>query len=262
MALCCVALAFRSSSEFAFDKAPGTPCLNLDGDDRCSIHPRLRESGCRGCVAFDCFGAGQQVTEHVVMGRHWRSDPGAAGVFATFDVLRRLRELLFHVLGALATRPEGQLGDDLLATRITLEDLIRDATEDLERLDVIALQAPVIRLLERTAASLREVIADPSGFDAATVDLSAAVLGHANLRGADLRYTRLVGSVLVGADLSGADLFGADLHDADVRGAALADSLFLTQLQLEVMNGDEDTTIPAELRRPAHWGTAGAGTAK
>ena len=61
--LCCVVLPFSRSADFAFDKPAGTPCRHLAADARCGIHDRLRESGMRGCVAYDCFGAGQSVTE-------------------------------------------------------------------------------------------------------------------------------------------------------------------------------------------------------
>ena len=61
--LCCVVLPFARSADFAFDKAPGEPCRHLAGDHRCRIHDRLLDSGMRGCVAYDCFGAGQAVTQ-------------------------------------------------------------------------------------------------------------------------------------------------------------------------------------------------------
>src|SRR2546421_13112310 len=76
--LCCVAPAFAVSPEFAIDKGPGEPCPNLTKDFRCGIHDRLRVEGFRGCVAYDCFGAGQKVTQVTFNGRHWRGSPGTA----------------------------------------------------------------------------------------------------------------------------------------------------------------------------------------
>ena len=74
---------------------------------------------------------------------------------------------------------------------------------------------------------------------------SAAERSHrgAGLMAADLR----------GADLTDADLLGADLRDADLRGADLARALFLTQPQLNGARGDDRTSIPARLARPAGW---------
>ena len=67
--LCCVALPFAVSADFALDKPAGTPCPNLRGDHRCGIHAKLRPSGFTGCTVYDCFGAGQRVSQ-VTFGGH------------------------------------------------------------------------------------------------------------------------------------------------------------------------------------------------
>src|SRR5438270_12612197 len=73
--LCCVAPGFSASADFAIDKPPGDPCPNLataPGDFRCRIHERLRAEGFPGCTAYDCFGAGQHVTQVTFRGVDWR----------------------------------------------------------------------------------------------------------------------------------------------------------------------------------------------
>lgn len=252
--LCCVALAFRASTEFAADKAAGVPCPHLVGDRLCDIHDRLRSSGYRGCAAFDCFGAGQHVTQVTFPGRRWRDDPDGAGtIFAVFDVMRRLKELLWHLADAASAGIEGPLAEEVRAMRTTVEDLTYQGADDLEHLDVIALQQNVMKLLQAASKAARDDLADGSELELATADLSGADLSRVNLRGADLRFARLCNAVLTGADLFGADLFGADLTNADVRGARLQGSLFLTRLQLEVTIGDSATTVPPALGRPDHW---------
>ncbi|HEU4784906.1 MAG TPA: hypothetical protein VFS83_16330, partial [Ktedonobacterales bacterium] len=62
-ALCCVAPTFAVSADFAINKRAGKPCPNLHSDFRCGIHTRLREKGFRGCAVYDCFGAGQKVSQ-------------------------------------------------------------------------------------------------------------------------------------------------------------------------------------------------------
>src|SRR5215207_9675318 len=61
--LCCALLPFARSADFAFDKPAGEACRHLAADHRCRIHSRLNDEGMRGCVAYDCFGAGQSVTQ-------------------------------------------------------------------------------------------------------------------------------------------------------------------------------------------------------
>ena len=76
--LCCVALPFARSADFAVDKPAGTPCTNLQEDFRCGIHGALRERGFAGCTVFDCFGAGQKVSQVTFGGQDWRRAPGTA----------------------------------------------------------------------------------------------------------------------------------------------------------------------------------------
>ena len=71
-------------------------------------------------------------------------------------------------------------------------------------------------------------------------------LERADLRGLDLSKASLAGAALARADLEGANLEGARLPG--VRN--------LTQEQLDVANGDDQTVLPAGLTRPAHWSKA------
>src|SRR5713226_2404417 len=77
-ALCCVAPAFSASADFAIDKDAGEPCPNLTTDFRCSIHSRLRNKGFPGCAVYDCFGAGQKVSQVTYEGKDWRHAPRTA----------------------------------------------------------------------------------------------------------------------------------------------------------------------------------------
>jgi hypothetical protein len=78
-----------------------------------------------------------------------------------------------------------------------------------------------------------------------------AHLEGANLAGANLKRADLAGAHLEGADLEGADLAGARFDRADLKGAT-----GLTQEQVDRARGDENTTLPADLTRPAHWSKA------
>jgi uncharacterized protein YjbI with pentapeptide repeats len=83
--------------------------------------------------------------------------------------------------------------------------------------------------------------------------LKGANLHKAILRGADLSGADLSGADLRDADLSGADLNGAKLQRTKLHGANLRDALNLTQHQLELATGDDETQLPQSLERPEHW---------
>jgi uncharacterized protein YjbI with pentapeptide repeats len=248
--LCCVALPFARSADFALDKAAGEPCVHLRADSRCAIHADLRERGFRGCTVFDCAGAGQKVTQLTYGGRDWRDDAGLASeMFAVFAVVRRLQELLTYVFEALTLDAAAGLHAELRATHRHLDALTRADAGTLRTLDVDAVHAPVAALLLRVSESVR----GPGGADHRGADLVGADLRDADLRGASLRGALLVAADLRGADLRLADLVGADLRDADLRAADLTGALFLTRSQVAAARGDATTALPAGLDRPAHW---------
>ena len=79
-----------------------------------SIVRRVGMRGFPGCAAYDCFGAGQQVSLVTFGGRDWRQDPGTATqMFRVFVIMRQLHELLWYLAAALALQPARDMYGDL-----------------------------------------------------------------------------------------------------------------------------------------------------
>ncbi|MCX4536750.1 pentapeptide repeat-containing protein [Streptomyces sp. NBC_00841] len=251
--LCCVALPFARSADFAVDKDAGQPCANLQVDFRCGIHTRLREKGFQGCTVFDCFGAGQKVSQVTFGGTDWRQAPESARpMFEVLPVMRQLHELLWYVTEALDLAPARPVHPDLRRALKRVDGLTRGDAASLMDLDVAAQRDDVNALLLRTSDLVRaEVPGRKKNHRGA--QLIGARLSGARLRGASLRGACLIGADLKKADLRMADLIGADLRGADLSGADLTGSIFLTQAQLNAAKGDSATKLPAALTRPAHW---------
>ncbi len=251
--LCCVALPFSASADFAITKDAGKPCPNLQTGFQCGIHTRLRASGFPGCTAFDCFGAGQKVAQVTFEGRSWREAPETARrMFAVFPVMRQLHELLWYLTEALTLDAARPLHDDLRRLLDETESLTLGRPDELERVDVAAHRSRVDELLLKTSELIR------GGVRRKRRDHRGADLMGAELRGADLRGVSLRGALLIAADLRDADLrtadvIGADFRDTDVRGADLSACLFLTQAQVNAARGDDRTRLPASVTRPPHW---------
>jgi uncharacterized protein YjbI with pentapeptide repeats len=264
--LCCVALPFAASTDFAIDKNAGQPCPNLQSDFRCGVHTSLRQLGFRGCTVYDCFGAGQKVSQVTFGGQDWRQAPESAKpMFEVFPIMRQLHELLWYLTEALTLQPALPIHSALSSALDETERLTRLNPGSLLELDVAAHRADVNALLLRTSelarAEARRLQKAPSGRQK-TYGRGADLIG-AKLRGADLRCANLRGAYLIAADLRGADLrsadlIGADFRDADLSGANLTDSLFLTQSQLNAAKGNAATKLPPSLARPAHWSASGA----
>ncbi len=250
--LCCVALPFARSTDFAVDKNAGQPCSNLQADFRCGIHARLREKGFPGCTVFDCFGAGQKVSQVTFGGTDWRQAPQSARhMFAVFPLMRQLHELLWHITEALDLAPARPVHQDLRRVLTRIEALTRGSAESLLELDMAALRGDVNALLLRASELVRAKA--PGHKNHRGADLIGARLAGADLRGANLRGALLIAADLTKADLRMADLIGADFRDADLSGADLTGSIFFTQAQVNAAKGDTATKLPPALSRPAHW---------
>ncbi|WP_420882696.1 pentapeptide repeat-containing protein [Streptomyces noursei] len=251
--LCCVALPFARSADFALDKEAGRPCPNLQADFRCGVHQELRQRGFSGCTVFECFGAGQKISQVTFQGQDWRTAPETARpMFDAFAVMRQLHELLWYLTEAVALPAARPLRDELRAALEKTERLTLGTAEELAGLDVPAHRGEVNTLLLRVGELVRAKVPGRKK-DRRGADLMGARLTGADLKGANLRGAYLIAADLRGADLRSADMIGADLRDADLRGADLTGSIFLTQAQVNAARGDAATRLPRGLRRPAHW---------
>ncbi|MFG2576589.1 pentapeptide repeat-containing protein [Streptomyces sp. NPDC048481] len=255
--LCCVALPFARSADFAVDKPAGKACPNLGADHRCGIHARLRESGFSGCTVYDCFGAGQKVSQVTFGGRDRNTVPReeARRMSEVFPVVRQLHELLWYLTEALALPAARPVRGELRRLLDRTDALTRLSPDELTALDVPAHRQDVNALLLRTSELVRAGVPGRRK-DRRGADLVGARLKGADLRGANLRGACLIAADLTGADLRRADLIGADLRDTDLTDADLTGAFFLTQPQVNAARGSAGTRLPESVARPAHW-TAG-----
>jgi len=92
--LCCVASAFDAEQGFGYDKPAAEPCRHLTPDYHCAIHADRAAQGFSACGGFDCYGAGQRITQRFG-GRSWRDSPElGAQMFSAYVRQRALHEML------------------------------------------------------------------------------------------------------------------------------------------------------------------------
>lgn len=255
--LCCVALPFIKSVDFAVDKEGGVPCKNLQDDYRCGIHEGLRGNGYKGCTVYECFGAGQKVSQFTYKGRDWRKDKDAAKeMFQVFPIMQQLHEMLYYLQEAL----------NLWETRPIHNELqkVLDETEALTKLTPIVLidfnvsnhRVNVNELLLKSSELVRQKVKKDKGHQKKVgkgMDLIGAKLKGANLKGLSWRGAFLLAADLRESDLRYCDFIGSDLRDANLHGANLKGSIFLTQAQVNAAEGDKNTKLPSHLKVPEHW---------
>lgn len=267
--LCCVALYFSKHDGFPTDKHAGVPCPNLAQDYTCSIHENLAEQGLKGCTSYECFGAGQQVSQVTYDGgQGWRAQgaehSSSEQMFNVFLIMRQLHEMCWYLYEALSYDIPTTLSDEVQYLLNETEKVTLASPDELQTFDLFVHHTKVSTLINQVTQSIqahtRQVLSKTSSFNENKVlntkqkrDFIGANLTKKELRCADLRGCLLIAANLEGTELCGTNFIGADLRDANLRGTNLAQSLFLTQSQINGAKGDQYTQLPANLTRPVHW---------
>lgn len=259
--LCCTALYFSASDGFPVNKDAGRPCINLQDDYRCSVHKNLNKKGLKGCIAYDCLGAGQKVAESTYGGRDWKRNPDSAKqMFDVFIIMKQLYEMLWYLKEALLLQSENDAKDKLTIKISEIENLTDLNADSLAKLDLVPVRMCVNPLLLQTSESVRKRASNNQKNNlkgkktfGGGLDFIGKDLRKKDLRGANLSGAYLIAANLSGVDLSFTDLIGADLRDADLSGANLSKSIYLTQAQINTAKGDINTRLPKSIVRPMNW---------
>jgi hypothetical protein len=260
--LCCVALHFSASEGFPNTKKAGKPCINLQRDFRCSVHESLHSKGLKGCIAYECFGAGQRVSQGTFEGKSWLEFSETKNqMFDAFLVMRQIHELLWYLEEALTLKSATSISSELEAALDETRELSLLDEDLIFKIDLGNLWSKVNNLLLKASEFVRaEVIKGEELTQfvgkkilGSKLDLIGADLRGTNLANANLRGAYLIAADLRGCNLKGVDFIGADLRDTDIRGADLSESIFLTQAQINVAKGDSKTKLSTLLEKPTIW---------
>ncbi|WP_238883754.1 pentapeptide repeat-containing protein [Clostridium sp. YIM B02551] len=258
---CCVALYFSSSEGFPENKDAGKPCINLQSDFRCKVHNDLKKKGLKGCMAYDCFGAGQKVAQATYEGNDWiKNTESSKEMYECFLIMRQIYEMLWYLTEASSQDISISLKLEIKSMLVKTEELTLLKPDALLKLDLIMYRVGVNNLLKKVSElvrnkyySVKKVPLKGKKIFGGGLDLIGKDLRKKDLRGENLSGAFLIAANLRGVDLSGADLIGADLRDADFSDADLSKSIFLTQGQVNAAKGNSSTRLPKSLTKPSHW---------
>lgn len=250
--LCCVALYFSKYDGFPADKVAGTPCRYLDNHFSCSIHNELHSKNMKGCLAYDCCGAGQIVTR-LYGEKNWKSNPCTAQ--EEFDVFVKtfyLQQILWYVSEVLTLPPAKVLWAKADIYLNELHLLLKSSPQKILDIDIELLRTNINILLNKAWVMAKKQIPNSKN-----ITKKKDFMGHnfrkAQLSGCDFSSTLLIAANLDGCDLTGCNFLGADMRDANIKNANLSESIFLTQGQINAAIGNLNTRIPKHLIRPTGW---------
>lgn len=259
--LCCAALYFSKQDGFPTDKHAGVPCSHLAEDYTCSIHHNLAGMGLKGCISYECFGAGQQVSQVTYGGQGWREQPASSEeMFSVFLIMQQLHEICWYLNEALSYELPTSIKEDAQQLLSETEIVTQASPQDILAFNLFNHHSQVSALLREVSQHVRDHLRQQLSINATKIlntqqkkDYLGTDLRKKELRCADLRGCLLIAANLEGVDLSGVNFIGADLRDTNLQGANLSQSMFLTQSQINVAKGNTHTKLPASLSRPSHW---------
>jgi len=253
---CCRALYFKASDGFPVDKEAGVRCPNLNHEYKCMIHSQLQALKMKGCMAYECFGAGQKVAQMM------KDSKSAIEMFETFHKMKQLHEMLWYLADAreAALHAPDSLKEKLQRMDERIHKLTMEKPDIIRSTDIDDLGRETDELLTSFSKWFREAIKNQDSNAlrnkkalGRSLDLIGAKLTGSNLRGQNLKGAYLIAADLRNSDLTGVDLRGADMRDAELSNANLEGSLFITQNQINSARGNSKTKLPVWISRPVQW---------
>lgn len=251
--LCCVALFFSKSDGFPKDKKAGIACKNLQPDYKCKLYSQLSKHGLKGCMAYDCFGAGQYITRYIKGFPNWRtiSPKEAEQIFNSFLVVMRVHQTLWYLSQCLILQlpqPEKEKAKLLIDEGNMLIDI------SLERLAVLDTQP----FCEKSNNFLKHICTIFKSYFSNSSKVSCnnyigKNMKQKNLTGKDFSMSLLIAANLEQANLYGANFLGSDTRDTNICNTDLSQCLFLTQIQINSANGNNKTVLPPYLQKSKTW---------
>lgn len=244
-ALCCVALPYNKSADFPCDKPSGVPCHNLNSNYLCNIHNDLKEKGFNGCVTFECFGAGQHVSQNIFNNTSWKNNEIKEDMFNVFPIVHQINEMIYYLYECLEYSR-----NPLIKKYINeLEHIIHTDTKTILDFDVIMIRFKISDILTQISESYRHNNKQNNSHK----DYIGKKLINKNFENQSLRGSMFIASDLRNANLKNTDCLGADFRNADLCNANLKGAIFLTQSQINSAIGNNNTIIPYHLSKPSHW---------
>jgi len=250
--LCCTALFFSKTDGFPENKIAGKPCSKLMDNYSCNIHHELEMRKMKGCMGYDCFGAGQYVTQNIYKGDTWKTlKDKSREIFDVFTMVFQLYQIRYFLEEARTIITAKELWSDIESLINENEELCNSTAENIVEIDIEKYRNKVNILLREVCNSITMCF-EKSNNKVAT-DLFGRNFKNRNMSGLDLSMKLLIATNFDGCKLDGTIFLGADTRDTNFSNADLREAVFLTQQQINSSKGNRNTKLPKHLDYPITW---------
>lgn len=248
--LCCIALCFFKMDGFPEDKCAGVACSHLQSDTMCDVHAALAVKGYRGCIGYDCFGAGQYVTQHLYHGTLSFEKPRQREeLYAVFLLVYQLFQIRYFLEETLCISIVQQYHSQAIHLLCEAEEICAGSRKRLLQFDIDDYHTRVSTILKKASRQLTDYLNSLP----ITKPLLNKTWHHHDFRGCDLSMSLLIQTTFDTCLFAGTNVLGADTRDCQFLNCDLRDAVFLTQSQLNHAKGDHRTRLPAHLQYPPTW---------
>ena len=250
--LCCTALFFSKLDGFPEDKIAGKPCVNLQKDFRCKIHDELIKRKMKGCIGYDCFGAGQKVTQAIYPNTNWLTESAKAKeIYEVFLVVFQLHQILYFLAEAKTIIAAKELWKDIDAFIAEGREISKSTPQEILSFDRNEYRKQVNECLKKVS-NLIKISANHNKDEHEENFIGKRYKGK-NFDGKDFSMSLMIAASFEGCSFHGANFLGADTRDTNFSSADLSEAVFLTQGQVDSAKGNSDTKLPGRLCRPVSW---------
>lgn len=250
--LCCTALFCFKMDGFPRDKEAGEPCVNLLKNYQCNIHSELEKRKMKGCIGYDCFGAGQYVTQSIYKGQTWQNLPKESHeIFDVFCMVFHLYQIKYFLTEALVINGAESLQEDIQRLLDENIKICQSSSHDILSFSIESYRERANQVLRQVCSFIQRSLNAEK--NQSSKDFFGKSLKGKNMSGWDLSTKLLIGADFSSGNFKGTIFLGADTRDTNFSGADLSDAVFLTQGQINAARGNRNTKIPDYLYYPITW---------
>jgi hypothetical protein len=251
-ALCCTALFFSKTDGFPESKKAGKPCTKLENNYRCKIHHELEKHNMKGCMGYDCFGAGQHVTQGIYKGETWQtSQEKSKEIFDVFVIVFQLYQIRYFLEEAKIITQAKELWIDIQNLIDENEALCNSTPQNILKIDIDSYRNKINITLKQVCGTIIKCFKNSN--NKRLTEFLGRNFKKRDMSGLDLSMKLLIATDFDSCIFEGTVFLGADTRDTDFSNADLRDAVFLTQGQVNSAKGNRNTKLPKHLDYPITW---------
>lgn len=250
--LCCTALFFSKIDGFPENKKAGKPCIKLQNDYYCKIYLELEKHNMKGCIGYDCFGAGQHVTQVIYKGETWQTLPDQSEeIFHVFLIIFQLFQIRYFLEESKIIIPAKELWSDIQKMINENKALCNYTPESILNIDIESYRNKVNIILKKVRNFIIKSFKNSDNIE--ITDYLGKNFSKRDMSGLDLSMKLLIASNFESCIFDGTVFLGADTRDTNFSNSDLRYAVFLTQGQINTAKGNTNTKLPKHLYYPITW---------